>query len=89
MKTFLILISLLFLSGCATVSDIIGLNYDSEKDYRLAVDARIAERKLDPAVAETVRQNLYALWEKDRETVLDAYELDEAVKTVIINKLAE
>lgn len=83
------IVGLVFMTGCSTVSDLVGLNYDSEKEYRAAVDARIAKRDIDPVLAVTVKEKLYSLWQADRQTVLDSYELDEALKTVIINKLTE
>lgn len=89
MKYLITLLAVFALSGCAYFSDAIGLNYDTEADYRAAVDTRLAERDLDPVVEEAVRAELYALWTKSRTEVLDGYELDEAVKAVIINKLAQ
>ena len=89
MRILIIVTALVLLPGCAYFSDAIGLDYGTEAEYQKAVDQRISERNLDPAIAELVRENLYALWTKDRETVLDSYELDEAVKTLVINQLTK
>ena len=99
MKTLILLIALFALPGCASmfadgekqgaVGSLLGLNYNTELEYRHAVNERIDRRELDPALAAIVKERLYALWTQDRKSVLDSYELDDAVKTVIVNKLAD
>lgn len=88
MKYILLTIAILLSTGCAYFSDAIGLDYNTEAEYQKAVDKRIAERDLDPAIAELIRQNLYSLWTRDRQSVLDAYELDDRVSQFIADKLA-
>jgi 6-phosphogluconolactonase (cycloisomerase 2 family) len=85
----LILIAALFLSGCAAMSDVIGLNYDTKQAYMDAVDEHVDKRQLDPVIAEDVKRRLYALWTQDRQSVVDSYELDDAISTVVISKMKD